>query len=155
MSCKEICNFQPFWRVLLISNDHLMITNFNKCESDLATELPQCMFLLGPVLGAWRIPGPPVGYLILQVLVGLLQPVHLLQEALQTCVQTPHGLTGVLQQVHGDLRDCTLKSLKVHTTSRRYFHTVQWHNTATSAYDGQNIRMLRGWHICCRMHTQQ
>lgn len=95
-------SFHSFLIVVLIIKAHLIITNFNKCESDLGTELLHTLFLSGPVRGAWSSPDAPVGYLSLQLPVGLLEPVHLLQEALQAGVQTQHGLTGFLQQVHGD-----------------------------------------------------
>lgn len=45
----------------------------------------------------------PVDYLSLQLVVILLQLVHLLQEAPQPGVQAPHGVRGVLRQVHGRL----------------------------------------------------
>lgn len=55
----------------------------------------------------------PVDYLSLQLLVVLLQLVHLLQEAPQPGVQAPHGVRGVLRQVHGRLRE------HIRTFSRR------------------------------------
>lgn len=69
-------------------------------SSYLSTEFFRGFFLLGPVLSAQCASHPPDSYLNFQLLVGLLQPVHLLQEALQTSVHCPHDLTGVLQRVH-------------------------------------------------------
>lgn len=73
--------------------------------SDLGTELLDGLILFGPVLGTRGVPDPPAGYLSLQPLVFFLQPVHLLQEALQASIQAPHCVTGVLQRVHGHLRE--------------------------------------------------
>lgn len=73
--------------------------------SDLCTEFTDGSFLLGPVTGSGGAANAPVDYLSLQLLVVLLQLVHLLQEAPQPGVQAPHGVRGVLRQVHGRLRE--------------------------------------------------
>lgn len=70
--------------VQVITNDHLIVKHLNRTGSDLGTELIDSLFLLGPVMWARGAPDAPVGYLSLQLPVGLLQPVHLLQEAPQS-----------------------------------------------------------------------
>lgn len=137
--CCSSTGKQSFKYPQLDLTGHFFTIDYNIKESDLGTELLHGLLLLGPVPRAWGVPDAPVGYLGLQPPVGLLQPVHLFQEALQASIETPHCLTGVLQQVHGDLRGCTPRCLQTHTRCRWYFHS-QMTNTAWSGTDGRNTQ---------------
>lgn len=85
-------------------------TETSRTWSDLCTEFTDGLFLLGPVVGS---RAAPVDDVRLHPAVVLLQLAHLLQEAPQPGVQSPHGVSGVLQQVHGRLRK------HIHTFSGR------------------------------------
>lgn len=83
-SAHTLYHFLTLFQV--ITNDHLKVKPLNRTKSDLGTELTDSLFLLGPAVGVWGAPDSPVGYLSLQAPVGLLQPVHLLQEAPQSSI---------------------------------------------------------------------
>lgn len=110
----------------MISNNHLW------------TKVPDGLFLLGPVLATWGIPEAPLGYLSLQLVVGLLQPVNLLHKTLQSSIQVPHGVAGVLQQVHGVLGEHSSKCLVSHKQQK--FPRVK-----CSTCDGQNTEPVHSW----------
>lgn len=93
---KSCCHMEAAVCFMLLF-DHVV-----KCLY-LSTQFPDGLFLPGPVLAAGGGLEAPLAYLKFQAAVGLLQLVHLLHEGLQPSVQVPHGVTGVLQQVHGAL----------------------------------------------------